>query len=200
MLKDEYMAFYQSLKIEIFLEAFRSLLYWTCTCGGSPGWGPSSGVRVRSRKLTPFNPVTWTYQLKSLRSLNPWSLRHQCSSLGTKKICPPLGIHLTSSDVRTLEVWVEEDIEVERSFLRIKTFVYLYCFNNYWRKTPLKNLPCWGCTLLCSDATLFPSVWYGRRCGIDAANIFEIRWMSNYIFAMKYTIAKYESTCHMENV
>ena len=53
-------------------------------------------------------------------------------------------------------------------------------FQELLKKPRLKKLPCSGCTLLCSDAALFPSVWCGRRCGIDAGNIFfKIRFKKN---------------------
>ena len=41
-----------------------------------------------------------------------------------------------------------------------------------WRITQdISLLPLMGCRRLCSDATLFLSGWFGRRCGIDAESM-----------------------------
>ena len=78
-------------------------------------------TRVRSLKRGPrpvqeVHPVqpghlSWTW-------LKFWKTGENCAHLKTGEKCAHLKVsHLASSDVRALEVGVEEDVEVERGFL-----------------------------------------------------------------------------------
>ena len=133
------------------------------TWGGRPGWGPSSGVRVRSKKFTPFNPVTWVGLGWSFENL-----RKMCASEKLRKMCafegfPPgifwrPGTWSKSGGGR----WSRKGFP--RDMIRS-------CLWSWRIPQDISLLPLMGCRRLCSDATLFLSGWFGRRCGIDAGNM-----------------------------